>query len=104
MLELFHVLALVNSAAVNTGVQTSSRPCFQLVQVYTEDWGCWIAWGLCVQFRGSCQAVPLTRAAALPRPGPLVAPILMGERWELVVLIGNTWFGSWVCLIPSGVT
>ena len=38
----FHVLAIVNSAAVNIGVHVSFRMSF--VQMYAREWDCRIIW------------------------------------------------------------
>ena len=41
----FLVLAIVNSAAVNTGVHAVfSNWSFYLFQVYALEWDCWIVW------------------------------------------------------------
>ena len=46
-LGFFHVLAIVNSAAVNIGVHVSFRvKSFSLFWVYAQgiEWDCWIIW------------------------------------------------------------
>lgn len=38
----FCMLAVVNNAALNTGVQVCICSCFQFFQGYTSKWDCWI--------------------------------------------------------------
>ena len=38
----FHVLAVVNSAAINTGVHIFSN--YSFVWIYAQQWDCWIIW------------------------------------------------------------
>ena len=42
-LSCFHVLAIVNSAAVNTGVHVSFFN-FDFLRVYAWEWYCWVIW------------------------------------------------------------
>ena len=44
----FHVLVIVNSAAVNVGVHASFQVSF--IWVYVKEWDCWIIWKLCFEF------------------------------------------------------
>ena len=37
-----HVLAIVNSAIMNTGVQVSFQSIFFSPQIYAQEWDCWI--------------------------------------------------------------
>ena len=38
----FHVLTIVNSAAVIMEVQISSKQWLHFIQLYTQKWNCWI--------------------------------------------------------------
>ena len=41
----FHVLTVVNSAAMNIGVRVSFQMrIFIIFQIYTQEWDCWIIW------------------------------------------------------------
>ena len=46
-LGCFHVLATLNSAAMNTGVHVSFWTFFYLFQIYPWERGCWVIWWLC---------------------------------------------------------
>ena len=45
-LGCFHVLALVNSAAMNIGVHVISLN-YSFVQISAQEWDCWMIWQLC---------------------------------------------------------
>ena len=47
-LVCFHVLTVVNSAALDVEVHASFCYCF--VWVYAQDWDCWILWNLFFSF------------------------------------------------------
>ena len=47
-LGCFHVLAIINSAAMNIGVQVSLN--FGFLGVYAQQWDCWVVWQFCLQF------------------------------------------------------
>ena len=48
-LGYFHVLAIANSAALNSGAHVSFLNRFFVFQIYTQDWKCWIIWQLYFQ-------------------------------------------------------
>ena len=43
-LGYFHLLAIMNNAAVNMAVPIRLSSCFQFLGVYTQKWNCWIIW------------------------------------------------------------
>ena len=47
-LGCFHVLAIVNSATVNTGVHVSFSSGF--LSVYAQQWDFWVIWQFYLQF------------------------------------------------------
>ena len=40
----FHVLAIVNSAAINTGVHGHVSFNSGFFNVYAQQWNCWVVW------------------------------------------------------------
>ena len=44
LLGCFHVLAIINSAAMNIGVHVSLN--FGFLGVYAQQWDCWVIWQL----------------------------------------------------------
>ena len=47
-LGCFHVLTIVNSAVMNTGVHVSFNSGF--LGVYAQQWDCWVIWHFYFQF------------------------------------------------------
>ena len=47
-LGYFQVLAIINSAAMNTGVHVSFNSGF--LGVYAQQWDCWVIWQIYFQF------------------------------------------------------
>lgn len=45
-LGCLHLSAIVNNAALNMGVNITSRSCFQFSWTYTQKWDRWITWQL----------------------------------------------------------
>ena len=41
-LDCFHVLAVINSAAMNNVIHVSFSICF--LRVYAQEWDCWVIW------------------------------------------------------------
>ena len=48
-LDCFHVLAIVNSAAMNIEVHVSLSDLVSL-GVYAQEWDCWVIWQFYFQF------------------------------------------------------
>ena len=43
-----HVLAIIDSSAMNIGVHVSFNSGF--LSVYAQQWDCWVIWQFCFQF------------------------------------------------------
>ena len=94
-LGCYHVLAIINSAAMNIGVHVSFNSGF--LGVYTQKWDCWVIWHFYFQFSKEFHTVLHSGSTSLHShqqckrvpfsPHPL-QHLLLVEFWIVAILTG----------------